>query len=83
MASFASSNLGDVSPNVMGPKCHESGKECNIDSTCETSSEPCFALGPGQDMFESTKIIAERLVDKAWVSLKIVQKSSFDTLTNW
>lgn len=31
--------------------------------------DACFALGPGEDMFESTRIIAERIFDVAWVKI--------------
>ena len=35
VAAFASSNLGDVSPNVMGPKCQDTGLPCDVEhSTC-------------------------------------------------
>ena len=75
VAAFASTNLGDVSPNTDGPKCQDTGLPCDIEhSTCNgrfahlTNVEPhssirtqmCIASGPGKDMFESTKIIAER-----------------------
>lgn len=66
VAAFASSNLGDVSPNVLGPLCHPSGKACFADSSCSSMFDACFALGPGEDMFESTRIIAERVFDVAW-----------------
>ncbi|KAL0274590.1 UNVERIFIED_CONTAM: hypothetical protein PYX00_002688 [Menopon gallinae] len=67
VASFASSNLGDVSPNIKGPKCQLTGKDCDIlSSTCETKHERCIASGPGKDMFESTAIIAERLFQAGW-----------------
>ena len=36
VAAFASSNLGDVSPNLKGPKCLDTGLECDLyHSTCE------------------------------------------------
>ncbi|EEB16906.1 Neutral ceramidase precursor, putative [Pediculus humanus corporis] len=64
VASFASTNLGDVSPNIRGPKCQKTGSPCNImRSTCE--EDVCIASGPGKDMFESTAIIADRLFQKA------------------
>ena len=78
VAAFASTNLGDVSPNTDGPKCQDTGLPCDIEhSTCNgrfeqrsssshlenhslTRTQMCIASGPGKDMFESTKIIAER-----------------------
>ncbi|XP_055525447.1 neutral ceramidase [Wyeomyia smithii] len=59
---FASSNLGDVSPNIMGPKCEKTGLPCDVlTSSCPSGAGACFASGPGKDMYESTKIIATRL----------------------
>jgi len=67
VATFASTNLGDVSPNVRGPRCQFSGRPCDAhSSTCSGPREMCFASGPGVDMFDSTRIVAERLYDKAW-----------------
>ena len=35
VAAFASTNLGDVSPNTDGPKCQDTGLACDIEhSTC-------------------------------------------------
>lgn len=30
VAAFASSNLGDVSPNTQGPKCQDTGEPCDL-----------------------------------------------------
>jgi len=67
VAAFANSNLGDVSPNLKGPKCQDTGLPCDyVTSTCsDGKSTQCWAAGPGQDMFESTRIIGKRQVDKA------------------
>ncbi|KAI4503889.1 hypothetical protein M0802_001292 [Mischocyttarus mexicanus] len=65
VASFASTNLGDVSPNTRGPKCEFSGLNCTEQYTCPGKKEMCFASGPGKDMFESTSIIARKLFNKA------------------
>ena len=36
VAAFASTNLGDVSPNTDGPKCQDTGLPCDIEhSTCD------------------------------------------------
>ncbi|XP_052124114.1 neutral ceramidase [Frankliniella occidentalis] len=66
VAAFASSNLGDVSPNTRGPRCQYSGRDCEMGSSTCPGGEVCIAAGPGQDMFESTRIIADRLSSKAW-----------------
>ncbi|XP_039431133.1 neutral ceramidase [Culex pipiens pallens] len=66
VGAFASSNLGDVSPNIMGPKCEKTGLPCDLlTSSCPAGAGACFASGPGEDMFESTKIIATRLYSAA------------------
>ncbi|KAL6265618.1 hypothetical protein P5V15_002412 [Pogonomyrmex californicus] len=66
VAAFASTNLGDVSPNTRGPKCEFSGKNCSDHYTCP-KKERCFASGPGKDMFESTSIIAHKIYEEALV----------------
>ncbi|XP_049868295.1 neutral ceramidase isoform X1 [Pectinophora gossypiella] len=66
VCAFASTNLGDVSPNTKGPRCEFSGKVCDQEHLlCKLPKEQCFASGPGSDMFESTKIIATRLFEGA------------------
>ncbi|EEB18244.1 Neutral ceramidase precursor, putative [Pediculus humanus corporis] len=70
VASFASSNLGDVSPNVDGPKCHQSGTECDATSKCSDMFEECYALGPGKDMYESVAMIGLKLAEGAWDLIK-------------
>ena len=68
VGAFASANLGDVSPNIMGAKCEKSGNPCDtLTSTCPKGEGPCFASGPGKDMFESTQIIGKRLFEAAMV----------------
>ena len=71
VAAFASTNLGDVSPNIKGPKCEFSGLNCSVQYTCPGKLEMCFASGPGKDIFESTRIIAHKLLDEALVSIYI------------
>nr|XP_023018453.1 neutral ceramidase [Leptinotarsa decemlineata] len=66
VGAFASTNLGDVSPNTNGPKCINTGEPCDgITSTCNNTAKYCIAFGPGKDMEESTKIIANKLFKKA------------------
>jgi len=67
VAAFASTNLGDVSPNTNGPRCIDTGLPCDTEhSTCDGRTQMCIAFGPGKDMFESTKIIAERQFKKSY-----------------
>jgi neutral ceramidase len=66
VAAFSNANLGDVSPNLNGPKCMNTGEPCDDpSSTCGGKSQMCIATGPGRDMFESTEIIATRQYEKA------------------
>ncbi|XP_009933900.1 putative neutral ceramidase C isoform X2 [Opisthocomus hoazin] len=63
VAAFASSNLGDVSPNTKGPFCVNTGESCdNPQSTCPVGgARMCMAMGPGNDMFDSTRIIGQNI----------------------
>ena len=68
MAAFASANLGDVSPNLKGAKCIDTGKDCDLyQSTCEGRTKNCIAFGPGDNMKESTYIIGDRQYQEAKV----------------
>ncbi|XP_050531893.1 neutral ceramidase-like isoform X2 [Daktulosphaira vitifoliae] len=70
VAAFASANEGDSSPNIKGPRCQITGNPCDIPGPSCESDEQCVASGPGKDMKESTKIIAERLFEKAFELMK-------------
>ncbi|KAK4881470.1 hypothetical protein RN001_004789 [Aquatica leii] len=79
VAAFASSNLGDVSPNIKGPICISTGNPCDdVTSTCDGKSQHCIASGPGIDMFESTKIIGEKLFKKGLELLHSNQSREID-----
>ena len=66
VAAFASTNLGDVSPNTDGAKCIDTGLPCDFKtSTCNGDATLCIASGPGKDIFESTKIIGRKQFEKA------------------
>ena len=66
VAAFSNANLGDVSPNLNGPRCMNTGLPCDDpSSTCGGRSQMCIATGPGRDMWESTEIIATRQYEKA------------------
>ena len=69
VAAFASTNLGDASPNTKGPRCIDTGLPCDHGtSTCDGRSWNCIASGPGKDMLESTEIIGKVQFEKALVS---------------
>ena len=35
VAAFASTNLGDVSPNIKGPRCEDTGDLCDSEGKCD------------------------------------------------
>lgn len=66
VAAFAQANEGDVTPNIAGPRCIDTGLPCDfIHSTCNGRVQKCISFGPGTDMFESTRIISQRQMDRA------------------
>ncbi|CAL1378901.1 unnamed protein product [Linum trigynum] len=67
VAAFCQTNCGDVSPNVLGAFCTDTGQPCDFNhSTCNGKNELCYGRGPGYpDEFESTRIIGERQFKKA------------------
>lgn len=66
VASFASTNLGDTSPNTNGPHCQYSGRNCDIlTSECPKDEGHCIATGPGVDHFDSCRIIGTKLFNAA------------------
>ncbi|XP_072398582.1 neutral ceramidase-like [Diabrotica undecimpunctata] len=65
VGAFASTNLGDTSPNLKDPICVNTGEPCDfVHSTCPGGSQYCIAFGPGKDMVDSTKMIATNLFQK-------------------
>ncbi|XP_056221482.1 neutral ceramidase [Seriola aureovittata] len=67
VAGFSSSNLGDVSPNTRGPHCVNTGLPCDyLNSSCPVGgTKMCQGFGPGDDMFDSTRIIGLNIYRKA------------------
>lgn len=66
VAAFASTNLGDSSPNTMGAHCTVSGRSCDVlTSQCPKSDGVCMGHGPGVDDLDSCRIIATKLFDGA------------------
>ncbi|KAF9596229.1 hypothetical protein IFM89_008388 [Coptis chinensis] len=62
VSAFCQTNCGDVSPNVLGAFCTDTGLPCDFNqSTCNGKNELCYGRGPGYpDEFESTRIIGDR-----------------------
>ncbi|KAJ8753902.1 hypothetical protein K2173_000156 [Erythroxylum novogranatense] len=67
VSAFCQSNCGDVSPNILGAFCTDTGLPCDFNhSTCNGKNELCYGRGPGYpDEFESTRIIGEKQFRKA------------------
>ncbi|KAI3778472.1 hypothetical protein L2E82_07803 [Cichorium intybus] len=67
VGAFCQSNVGDVSPNVLGAFCTDSGLPCDFNhSSCHGDDQLCVGRGPGYpDEIKSTKIIGERQFQKA------------------
>ncbi|KAK8965664.1 Neutral ceramidase [Platanthera guangdongensis] len=67
VSAFCQTNCGDVSPNVLGTFCTDTGLPCDFNhSTCNGKNELCYGRGPGYpDEFESTRIIGEMQFNKA------------------
>ncbi|KAM4031729.1 putative neutral ceramidase C [Anomaloglossus baeobatrachus] len=84
VAAFSSSNLGDVTPNTKGPHCINTGESCeNPTSTCpEGGVSACVATGPGENEFESTRIIGEQIFDKAMELYNSSTKEMLDTVNS-
>lgn len=67
VSAFCQSNSADISPNVLGTFCIDTGLHCDFNSsTCDGKNELCYGRGPGYpDEFESTRIIGDRQFRKA------------------
>lgn len=48
VGAFCQSNVGDVTPNVLGAFCTDSGKPCDFThSSCHGNNQLCLGRGPG------------------------------------
>lgn len=62
VGAYSTSNSGDISPNIRGPRCQNTGLYCDpIESSCPDRDDVCFALGPGDNDEHSTRIIGTRM----------------------
>ncbi|GFZ19807.1 Neutral/alkaline non-lysosomal ceramidase [Actinidia rufa] len=51
VSAFCQTNCGDVSPNVLGAFCIDTGLSCDFDhSTCGGKNELCYGQGPGLEV---------------------------------
>ncbi|KAJ3106071.1 hypothetical protein HDU97_007074 [Phlyctochytrium planicorne] len=64
VAAFGQTNAGDVSPNVQGPHCTDTGAACDgLKGSCGGDINKCVARGPGYEIGGirlATRTIAER-----------------------
>ncbi|XP_058090733.1 neutral ceramidase 2-like [Magnolia sinica] len=76
VAAFCQSNVGDVSPNVLGAFCTDTGLPCDFNhSSCNGNTLLCVGRGPGYpDEILSTKIIGQRQFQKAVDLFKTAQE---------
>jgi len=52
VGAFCQSNVGDISPNVLGAFCTDSGKPCDFNhSSCHGDVTLCKGRGPGYQSF--------------------------------
>ncbi|XP_030950874.1 neutral ceramidase 2-like isoform X1 [Quercus lobata] len=67
VGAFCQSNVGDVTPNVLGAFCIDGGKPCDFNrSSCHGNDQLCMGRGPGYpDEILSTQIIGGRQYQKA------------------
>ncbi|KAK9270388.1 hypothetical protein L1049_025967 [Liquidambar formosana] len=67
VGAFCQSNVGDVTPNVLGAFCTDTGLPCDFNrSSCHGDDRLCVGRGPGYpDEIVSTKIIGQRQFQKA------------------
>ena len=82
VGAFASTNLGDVSPNTNGAKCIDTGLPCNgTSSSCNGKCEMCIAFGPGEngDMFQSTQIIGDKQFQHALSLMQQAEQTAADS----
>lgn len=48
VGAFCQSNVGDVTPNVLGAFCIDTGKPCDFNhSSCNGNDQLCVGRGPG------------------------------------
>lgn len=59
IAAFCQANVGDTSPNTLGPICMDTGDPCDaVHSTCGGKVEQCIGRGPAwPNHMESTRVI--------------------------
>ncbi|KAJ3412868.1 hypothetical protein HDV05_008804 [Chytridiales sp. JEL 0842] len=86
VAAFGQSNAGDVSPNIDGPRCENTGEVCDgSKDSCGGKPRLCVAHGPGfyQGLTDaySTEVIGRRQFLKA-KALASEQETTADSLVS-
>ncbi|KAL6771623.1 hypothetical protein ACKKBG_A27130 [Auxenochlorella protothecoides x Auxenochlorella symbiontica] len=67
VAAFCQANVGDTSPNTLGPRCRDTGEPCDaVHSTCNGRVAECIGRGPAwPDNIASCAVIARKQADAA------------------
>jgi neutral ceramidase len=81
IAAFCQANVGDTSPNTLGPVCMDTGEPCDaVHSTCGGRVEQCIGRGPAwPNHMESTRIIGMKQSTKMQELLGYSASSSSDS----
>ena len=76
VSAFCQSNCGDVSPNVLGTFCIDTGLPCDFNhSTCNGKNELCYGRGPGYSPYLQVIIIIAFIFLYIWKNLFIIDES--------
>ncbi|KAJ6646313.1 Neutral ceramidase [Pseudolycoriella hygida] len=70
VGAFSTSNSGDISPNILGPRCYRNGGECDTVTSQCPADDVCKGEGPGETDKENTKIIGSNIYKAASIGLK-------------
>lgn len=80
VAAFPQSNSGDISPNILGSRCINSGEFCDgAEDDCDGDITKCRSRGPDEDDILSTMIIGTRQYNAA---KRILESSKKLTTSN-
>jgi len=77
VSAFCQTNCGDVSPNVLGAFCIDTGLPCEFNqSTCGGKNEQCYGRGPGYVLFLTAHFYFQQCGNQS-------QKIMFSLSTIW
>ncbi|KAI9333422.1 Neutral/alkaline nonlysosomal ceramidase [Obelidium mucronatum] len=80
VAAFAQSNSGDVTPNLIPPRCKDTGEPCDgSKGGCNGDIRKCVGLGPGEDSGKSDFYAAEYIGRLQYEKAKQMTNSTIST----